>query len=112
MKENASADELQKAKDKAKSDGGEIKHEFTLIKGFTYVSFPKRLVWNISKLISWYISVEFPDDKVGVLQTNEHIHVEEDRGVKTQWSDLDHVHGGILMLKYDSNDESQEETKE
>jgi hypothetical protein len=35
LKENASPDELQKAKDKAKSDGGEIKHEFTLIKGFT-----------------------------------------------------------------------------
>lgn len=35
LKENASPDQLQKAKDKAKSDGGEIKHEFTLIKGFT-----------------------------------------------------------------------------
>ncbi|RMZ89255.1 hypothetical protein DV736_g3514, partial [Chaetothyriales sp. CBS 134916] len=63
LKENASADELQKAKEKAKADGGEIKHEFTLIKGFT---------------------VEFPDDKVGVLQSNEHVHVEEDREVKTQ----------------------------
>ena len=29
-------------------------------------------------------SVEFPDDKVGVLQTNEHIHVEQDGEVKTQ----------------------------
>lgn len=37
LKENASPDELQKAKEKAKSDGGEIKHEFTLIKGFTSV---------------------------------------------------------------------------
>jgi hypothetical protein len=35
LKENASPEELTKAKDKAKSDGGEIKHEFTLIKGFT-----------------------------------------------------------------------------
>ncbi|RMZ84241.1 hypothetical protein DV738_g820, partial [Chaetothyriales sp. CBS 135597] len=60
---NASADELQKAKDKAKADGGDIKHEFTLIKGFT---------------------VEFPDDKVGVLQSNDHVHVEEDREIKTQ----------------------------
>ena len=40
MKENASADELTKAKDKAKSEGGEIKHEFTLIKGFTFVFSP------------------------------------------------------------------------
>ena len=31
LKENASPDELKKAT----SDGGEIKHEFTLIKGFT-----------------------------------------------------------------------------
>jgi hypothetical protein len=29
-------------------------------------------------------SVEFPDDKVGVLQTNDHIHVEQDSEVKTQ----------------------------
>ena len=40
LKENVSADELTKAKEKAKSDGGEIKHEFTLIKGFTYDLFP------------------------------------------------------------------------
>jgi len=63
LKENASPEELTKAKDKAKADGGQIKHEFTLIKGFT---------------------VEFPEDKVGVLQTNEHIHVEQDGEVKTQ----------------------------
>ncbi|KPI40926.1 uncharacterized protein AB675_10884 [Cyphellophora attinorum] len=63
LKDNAPADELTKAKEKAKSDGGEIKHEFTLIKGFT---------------------VEFPEDKVGVLQTNDHIHVEQDGEVKTQ----------------------------
>jgi hypothetical protein len=37
LKENASPEELNKAKDKAKADGGTIKHEFTLIKGFTYV---------------------------------------------------------------------------
>jgi hypothetical protein len=29
-------------------------------------------------------SVEFPEDKVGVLQTNDHIHVEQDQEVKTQ----------------------------
>ena len=36
LKEDAPPEELQKAKDKAKSEGGVIKHEFTLIKGFTY----------------------------------------------------------------------------
>jgi hypothetical protein len=38
LKENADASELQKAKDHCKNEGGEIKHEFSLIKGFTYVS--------------------------------------------------------------------------
>jgi len=63
LKENARDEELAKAKENAKSSGGEIKHEFTLIKGFT---------------------VEFPNDKVGILQTNDHIHVEQDGEVKTQ----------------------------
>jgi len=63
LKEGASPEELNKAKEKSKSEGGEIKHEFTLIKGFT---------------------VEFPEDKVGVLSTNEHIHVEQDQEVRTQ----------------------------
>jgi hypothetical protein len=38
LKENTSPEELNKAKQKAKDEGGEIKHEFTLIKGFTYDS--------------------------------------------------------------------------
>ena len=45
------------------SEGGEIKHEFTLIKGFT---------------------VEYPADHVSVLQSTEHIHVEQDGEVRTQ----------------------------
>ncbi|KAF7505034.1 hypothetical protein GJ744_001488 [Endocarpon pusillum] len=63
LKESAPEDELKKAKDKCKEQGGEIKHEFTLIKGFT---------------------VEFPPDKVHALQTNDHIHVEQDGAVTTQ----------------------------
>ncbi|KAK5074794.1 hypothetical protein LTS08_005637 [Lithohypha guttulata] len=63
LKENAPAAELEKAKQAYKDNGGEIKHEFTLIKGFT---------------------VEVPDDKVGVFQSNEHIHVEQDGEVRTQ----------------------------
>lgn len=38
MKENANEEELTKAKENAKSSGGEIKHEFSLIKGFTCVT--------------------------------------------------------------------------
>ncbi|KAL8807205.1 MAG: hypothetical protein Q9182_000887 [Xanthomendoza sp. 2 TL-2023] len=63
LKEGASPDQLSKAKDDAKNQGGEVKHEFTLIKGFT---------------------VEFPHDHVTTLETNEHIHVEQDAQVKTQ----------------------------
>ncbi|KAL8905699.1 MAG: hypothetical protein Q9171_006575 [Xanthocarpia ochracea] len=65
LKDGASPEQLSKkrAKDDAKNQGGEVKHEFTLIKGFT---------------------VEFPADKVTTLETNEHIHVEQDGAVKTQ----------------------------
>ncbi|KUL86632.1 hypothetical protein ZTR_03081 [Talaromyces verruculosus] len=63
LKENASPAELEKAKEKARSGGGTIKHEYTLIKGFT---------------------VEYPDDHVGVLESNEHLHVEQDGKVSTQ----------------------------
>ncbi|KAL8697729.1 MAG: hypothetical protein Q9224_002170 [Gallowayella concinna] len=61
--QNLLANHGNRAKDDAKNQGGEIKHEFTLIKGFT---------------------VEFPADRVTTLETNEHIHVEQDGQVKTQ----------------------------
>ncbi|MCJ1313908.1 hypothetical protein MMC25_007588 [Agyrium rufum] len=63
LKENASPAELEKAKETAKSQGGEIVNEFKLIKGFT---------------------VKYPDDHVSVLESNEHIYVESDGEVKTQ----------------------------
>ncbi|KAI9847117.1 MAG: hypothetical protein M1838_001021 [Thelocarpon superellum] len=63
LKENASPAELEKAKEDAKAQGGTIKHEYTLIKGFT---------------------VEFPDDRVHTFQSNDHVHVEVDGEVKTQ----------------------------
>jgi hypothetical protein len=141
LKENANEAELDKAKEQSKQQGGEIKHEFSLIKGFTYVprltipTYPCHestcsissghliapLCWRYgkdgysacskSKIDKWtsastsilmflYItlncilrltplrnfsySVEFPPDKVNALQTNEHIHVEQDGDVKTQ----------------------------
>ncbi|EEA28715.1 hypothetical protein TMatcc_002933 [Talaromyces marneffei ATCC 18224] len=63
LKESSSPAELEKAKEKVRSEGGTIKHEYTLIKGFT---------------------VEYPDDHVGVLESNEHLHVEQDGQVSTQ----------------------------
>ncbi|KAK2758217.1 hypothetical protein FQN54_004061 [Arachnomyces sp. PD_36] len=63
LKTGASQEELDKAKEQAKSQGGAIRHEYTLIKGFT---------------------VEYPEDHVQTLQTTDHIHVEQDGGVGTQ----------------------------
>jgi len=63
LKQDAKPEELENAKKTAKSQGGEITNEFKLIKGFT---------------------VKYPDDKVGTLETNEHIHVEPDQEVRTQ----------------------------
>ncbi|KAB8216038.1 hypothetical protein BDV33DRAFT_179655 [Aspergillus novoparasiticus] len=60
---DSSPEELEKAKEKARKDGGTIKHEYTLIKGFT---------------------VEYPEDHVGILESSEHIHVEQDQEVKIQ----------------------------
>jgi len=63
LKPDASPEELEKAKEQAKNEGGIIRHEYTLIKGFT---------------------VEYPDDHVNVLQTTEFVNVEQDGGVTTQ----------------------------
>ncbi|KZZ87257.1 Proteinase inhibitor, propeptide [Ascosphaera apis ARSEF 7405] len=63
LKPDAPKEELEKAKEEAKAKGGVIAHEFTLIKGFV---------------------VQFPDDHVDVLESNDHLHVEKDQEVKTQ----------------------------
>ncbi|KAL3469402.1 hypothetical protein BJX99DRAFT_265211 [Aspergillus californicus] len=63
LKKDSPPQELESAKEKAKANGGTIKHEYTLIKGFT---------------------VEYPDDHVDTLQASEHIHVEQDGEVTTQ----------------------------
>lgn len=63
LKENASPEELEKAKDHAKDQGGKITHDSALLKSF---------------------HVEFPEDAVHSLASNEHIDVEADTEVKTQ----------------------------
>ncbi|KAI9789404.1 MAG: hypothetical protein M1816_006064 [Peltula sp. TS41687] len=63
LKENASPEELEKAKDEAKKQGGNITNEFTLTPGF---------------------SVEFPADSVHTLKSNDHVDVEADKEVFTQ----------------------------
>ncbi|KAK9567617.1 hypothetical protein V6Z96_006652 [Aspergillus fumigatus] len=63
LKPDAQPEELEKAKKSAQEQGGTIKHEFTLIKAFT---------------------VEFPEEQVGVLENNPHVHVEKDQEVKLQ----------------------------
>ncbi|BCS26593.1 uncharacterized protein APUU_51304A [Aspergillus puulaauensis] len=63
LKKDSPPEELEKAKSAAQDKGGIIKHEYTLIKGFT---------------------VEYPDDLVDTFKSSPHIHVEEDAEVKTQ----------------------------
>ncbi|KAJ5905695.1 uncharacterized protein N7473_002611 [Penicillium subrubescens] len=63
LKPDAPAEELEAAKEQAIGKGGTIKHEYSLIKGFV---------------------VEFPDDHVDTLESNDHVHVEKDAEVKTQ----------------------------
>ncbi|OJJ81520.1 uncharacterized protein ASPGLDRAFT_50042 [Aspergillus glaucus CBS 516.65] len=63
LKKDAPQEQLEKAKQQAREQGGTIQHEYSLIKGFT---------------------VEYPDDHVNALQTTEHIHVEQDGEVRTQ----------------------------
>ncbi|KAB8235567.1 hypothetical protein ETB97_006896 [Aspergillus alliaceus] len=63
LKKDSPPEELEKAKNKAISEGGTIKHEYTLIKGFT---------------------VEYPDDHVGALESSDHVHVEQDGEMKIQ----------------------------
>ncbi|CAI7564386.1 hypothetical protein N7533_005609 [Penicillium manginii] len=63
LKQDSPPAELEKAKDDARSGGGTIKHEYSLIKGFT---------------------VEYPEDNVTILESSEHIHVEADGNVSTQ----------------------------
>ncbi|KAH8723625.1 hypothetical protein GQ44DRAFT_303087 [Phaeosphaeriaceae sp. PMI808] len=63
LAKDASHDELDKAKQHVKDQGGKIVSEFTLIKGFT---------------------ADIPDDAVSTLQSNDKITVEADGVVKTQ----------------------------
>ncbi|KAL1996507.1 hypothetical protein VTN49DRAFT_8107 [Thermomyces lanuginosus] len=63
LKSDAPVEKLEQAKETARNSGGTIRHEYTLIKGFT---------------------VEFPEDHVSALKSDDHIHVELDAEVKHQ----------------------------
>ncbi|KAH8427397.1 uncharacterized protein LDX57_005112 [Aspergillus melleus] len=63
LKKDSPPEELQKAKEQVRKEGGTIKHEYTLIKGFT---------------------VDFSDDLVRTFESSEHIHVEQDGEMRTQ----------------------------
>ncbi|KAK0666094.1 hypothetical protein QBC41DRAFT_156535 [Cercophora samala] len=63
-KDDASPEQIEAAKQHAKDQGGEITHEYTLIKGF---------------------AVKFPEDSVQTLANHEHVKdVEADQEVRTQ----------------------------
>lgn len=44
------------------------------------------LFWRFLLGIPFFYSVEYPDDHVNVLQTNDHVNVEQDGGVTVQWN--------------------------
>lgn len=79
LKDGASPEELEKAKQTVKDQGGSIKHEFTLIKGFTYVA--SRYLLAIACLLERGDSAEFPADKITTLEKNPHLDVEQDKEV-------------------------------
>ncbi|KAH8912066.1 protease propeptide/inhibitor [Coniochaeta sp. PMI_546] len=63
-KDDASDEQVAATKQHAKDQGGEITHEYSLIKGF---------------------AVKFPEDKVNTLESHEHVKaVEKDQEVRTQ----------------------------
>ncbi|KAL2110799.1 hypothetical protein VUR80DRAFT_678 [Thermomyces stellatus] len=63
-KKDATPDQVKKAKEDAVAQGGQIGHDYNLIKGF---------------------SVTFPDDAVTTLESHEHVDaVELDQPVRTQ----------------------------
>jgi hypothetical protein len=90
LKPEASHEELQNAKKEVESKGGKITHEFSLIKGFTYVDKPSPPPLCPSHaLLRWpnadaYDSAELPDDLVSTFESNDKITVEKDAEVKTQ----------------------------
>ncbi|THC87822.1 hypothetical protein EYZ11_012736 [Aspergillus tanneri] len=61
LKKDSPPEHLAKAKEQVKKEGGTIKHEYTLIKGFT---------------------AEYEEGAVRTLETNDHVHVEQDGEVK------------------------------
>ncbi|KAJ5943597.1 hypothetical protein N7516_003765 [Penicillium verrucosum] len=63
LKTDAPVEELEKAKATAREKGGIIRHEYSIIKGFT---------------------VEFPDDNVQAFESTKHVHVEQDGDVTTK----------------------------
>jgi hypothetical protein len=72
------------AKQDVQKKGGVIKHEYSLIKGFTYAIHQSGPRPDPSRANHPINSAEFPEDHVGTLESDEHIHVEQDGEVKTQ----------------------------
>ncbi|KAJ5380459.1 uncharacterized protein N7496_002887 [Penicillium cataractarum] len=92
LKPDASPEKLEAAKEEAIGKGGTIQHEYSLIKGFVFVTrHDIILLWayllslvRFNANTSSPSSVEFPDDHVDTLESNDHVHVEKDAEVKTQ----------------------------
>lgn len=81
LAKDAPVEELEKAKQHVKDQGGEIVSEFSLIKGFTYATF---IFFSRFKQVLTPRSAKIPDDAVSVLKSNDKITVEADGEVRTQ----------------------------
>lgn len=81
LAKDANKEDLEKAKQQVKDQGGKIVHEFTLIKGFTYIFALSPVACSDANTKG---SAEIPDDCVSTLESNDKITVEKDSEVKTQ----------------------------
>ncbi|KAI1914955.1 hypothetical protein LOZ53_000565 [Ophidiomyces ophidiicola] len=85
LKKEATNEDLEKAKEEARKTGGTIRHEYKLIKGFTYEHLiPSIDLFGKALTTSLLFSVEYPDDHVHVLQSTSLVNVEQDGPAKTQ----------------------------
>jgi hypothetical protein len=74
-----------RAKDHAKDQGGTIQHEYSLIKGFSYVLLQVLSTCYLLLTSTSCNRVSFPKDSVSTLENHEHVKaVELDKEVKIQ----------------------------
>ncbi|KAL2200326.1 hypothetical protein P885DRAFT_74161 [Corynascus similis CBS 632.67] len=83
-KDDATPEQVELVKQNAKDQGGQLGHEYTLIKGFQYGPH-ETLSTGFEIADAKAYRVTFPEDNVHTLESHEHVKVvEEDANVHTQ----------------------------